>query len=203
LETSRAARITIRVLGILRKILLSSLALLVAGTLFVYLVQRKEAADYYSALESRWESSSVEKDAGQIPPGDIVGWINIPRIGLNSPVVEMANVDDRENLNKGPAHLAGTAYPGEEGNCVIAGHRTTYSRPFFKLDDLVEGDAIFLTNVKGSSFSYVVKWKKIVEPDEVWVMEKSSGKTLTLIACHPLFSAKKRLVVRAEFEEVH
>jgi len=174
-----------------------------AGTLFVYLVQRKEAADYYSALESRWESSSVEKDAGQIPPGDIVGWINIPRIGLNSPVVEMANVDDRENLNKGPAHLAGTAYPGEEGNCVIAGHRTTYSRPFFKLDDLVEGDAIFLTNVKGSSFSYVVKWKKIVEPDEVWVMEKSSGKTLTLIACHPLFSAKKRLVVRAEFEEVH
>lgn len=203
METSRAARITIRVLGILRKILLSSLALLVAGTLFVYLVQRKEAADYYSALESRWESSSVEKDAGQIPPGDIVGWINIPRIGLNSPVVEMANVDDRENLNKGPAHLAGTAYPGEEGNCVIAGHRTTYSRPFFKLDDLVEGDAIFLTNVKGSSFSYVVKWKKIVEPDEVWVMEKSSGKTLTLIACHPLFSAKKRLVVRAEFEEVH
>ena len=203
METSRAARITIRVLGILRKILLSSLALLMAGTLFVYLVQRKEAADYYSALESRWESSSVEKDAGQIPPGDIVGWINIPRIGLNSPVVEMANVDDRENLNKGPAHLAGTAYPGEEGNCVIAGHRTTYSRPFFKLDDLVEGDAIFLTNVKGSSFSYVVKWKKIVEPDEVWVMEKSSGKTLTLIACHPLFSAKKRLVVRAEFEEVH
>ncbi len=193
---SRAARIIVRAIGAFRKILFLGLAGILAFALVRYFAQNREAEGFAKELALHWEGQG--SSSGPASPGDVVGWIEIPRIGLSAPVVEMANVDDRENLNKGPAHLMGTAYPGEEGNCVIAGHRTTYSRPFFRLDELSEGDAVVLTGRGGSKHTYLVRWKRIVDPDEVWVMEKTGGVVLTMIACHPLFSARKRLVVRAE-----
>jgi LPXTG-site transpeptidase (sortase) family protein len=186
-------------LCVFRKILLLGVAGLLVVTLTHYFAQDREARGFVEELTSRWEEQGPA--SGPASPGDVVGWIEIPRIGLSAPVVEMANVDDRENLNKGPAHLAGTAYPGEEGNCVIAGHRTTHSRPFFRLDELSEGDRVILSGRDGSIHTYLIKRKLVVNPDEVWVMEKVDGRALTLIACHPLFSARKRLVVRAESGE--
>lgn len=199
MSSIRATRILIRGLSIFRRILLLGVAGLLVFWLTQYFAQEREAGRYVEELTSSWEEQGPT--LGPASPGDVVGWIEIPRIGLSAPVVEMANVDDRENLDKGPAHLAGTAYPGEEGNCVIAGHRTTYSRPFFRLDELSEGDLVILSGRDGSMHTYLVKRKLIVNPDEVWVMEKVDGKALTLIACHPLFSARKRLVIRAESEE--
>lgn len=196
MKRQRATRILIRGIGILRKIVLLGLAGLLVFALARYFAQNKEAEGFTEELASQWGEGCAA--SGPTSPGDVVGWIEIPRIGLSAPVVEMANVDDRENLNKGPAHLAGTAYPGEVGNCVIAGHRTTYSRPFFRLDEVSEGDEVILTSKDGLKYAYLVKWKRVVDPDEVWVMERVEGRALTMIACHPLFSAKKRLVVRAE-----
>ena len=35
-----------------------------------------------------------------------------------------------EDLKRGPGHYPGTAMPGQVGNFVVAGHRTTYGAPF-------------------------------------------------------------------------
>src|SRR3712207_8743422 len=39
----------------------------------------------------------------------------------------------------------GTAFPGETGNAVFAGHRVTHSHPFRHIDKLVPGDEVFFT----------------------------------------------------------
>jgi len=162
-----------------------------------YVSQALRGNDARAELESLWRESLPCGDTASISPGDVVGRIVVPRIGLDAPLVEMANVDDRENLNKGPAHLAGSALPGRPGNCVIAGHRTTYSRPFFSLDNMEEGDEIVLVDLSRNTYSYQVAQVLIVEPGDVWVMEPTAEPSTTLIACHPLFSARKRIVVKA------
>lgn len=173
------------------------LALLLAGAGIWYLAQVVEGRNARADLESRWLESDPSRPKEAFQPGDVVGRIIVPKMGLDSPVVEMADVDDRENLNKGPAHLAGSALPGEPGNCVIAGHRTTYSHPFFSLDAMREGDAVVLIDLSRVSHEYEVTQVLVVEPDEVWVMEPTPEPSVTLIACHPRFSARNRIVVKA------
>jgi len=102
-----------------------------------------------------------------------------------------------ENPNQGPAPIAGTALPGAAGNCVIAGHRTTHSKPFLHLDTLAAGDEVLLTDVRGIRHRYLVTGSEVVDPDDVRVMDPTPQPSLTLIACHPPFSARYRLVVKA------
>ena len=73
------------------------------------------------------------------PEGDPIGYIRIPRIGINQVVVEGTNTPD---LRKGPGHYIGTPLPGQGGNAAIAGHRTTYGHPFYNLDSVKVGDPI-------------------------------------------------------------
>ena len=46
------------------------------------------------------------------------------------------------DLKRGPGHLIGTAMPGQDGNCVIAGHRDTHFRV---LKNIQKGDEMLLT----------------------------------------------------------
>ncbi|MFH1150381.1 MAG: class E sortase [Actinomycetota bacterium] len=134
-------------------------------------------------------------------PGDVVGCIIIPRVGLDTAVVEMADVDDTGNLDRGPAHIRGTALPGREGNCVIAGHRATHGRPFYGLDSLAVGDEIVLVGSAGLRVRYAVTGVLITGPDDVSVLAPTPEPTVTLISCHPVFSTRQRLVVQGAATE--
>ena len=101
------------------------------------------------------------------PPGDALGIIAIPRIGVNQVFVEGVDVAD---LRKGPGHYPSTQLPGHEGNSAIAGHRTTYGAPFGDLDQLAQGDEIDLATVQGK-FKYKVTDKRVVDPNEVSVLD--------------------------------
>jgi sortase A len=126
-------------------------------------------------------------------PGQAVGIIRIPDIGLDMAVVEGIAPDD---LKKGPGHYPGTPLPGARGNVGIAGHRTTYARPFWSLDRLGAGDRILVDTRRGR-FIYRVEWARVVAPDQVEVLDPTPRPSLTLTTCHPKFSAAQRLVVRA------
>jgi sortase A len=175
------------------------LTLLCAGAW--YGAKALEGNEARAAMESRWQDTLASGAPDTFIPGEVVGRIVIPRIELDVPLVEMADVDDRENLDLGPAHLAGSALPGRTGNCVIAGHRTTYTHPFFRLDSLREGDVVALIDLSRKCYEYKVVQVLIVEPDEVWVMDPTPENSVTLIACHPLYSARKRIVVKAVMEK--
>ena len=126
-------------------------------------------------------------------PGDAVGRIRIPKIGANFVVV---NGTDTVSLRKGPGIYDEVPFPGAPGTTAIAGHRTTYLAPFRKIDKLRRGDKITIEMPYGR-FTYDVQRTRIVPPTEVSVIKRVSYDRLVLSACHPLYSAAKRIVVFA------
>jgi sortase A len=130
--------------------------------------------------------------------GTAVAELRIPRIGLRAVVVRGTAPDD---LREGPGLLDGTPLPGEHGTTAIAGHRTTYGAPFRHLDALRRGDAIALRLPYGS-FRYAVEATRIVDPGDLSVLRSVHHDRLVLSACHPLFSAARRIVVLARLVEV-
>ena len=140
------------------------------------------------------------------PEGDAVAQIRIPKIGVDSIVV---NGVTRDDLRKGPGHYPNTPLPGQEGNSAIAGHRTTYGAPFGDLDQLAPDDLIEVRTLQGS-FRYRVTEQLIVAPSDISVIDpvlknpddSSQGfaATLTLTTCNPKYSAAQRLIIKAELE---
>jgi sortase A len=125
--------------------------------------------------------------------GDPLGRVVIPRIGARFVFVSGTQAAD---LRKGPGHYLDTALPGERGTVGIAGHRTTYLAPFRNINRLQPGDRIELAMPYGR-FTYTVAGTRIVSPRDVSVLRHRGGDWLVLTACHPLYSAAKRIVVSA------
>ena len=101
------------------------------------------------------------------------------------------------DLRTGAGHMPDTALPGQPGNAVISGHRTTFGQPFHELDALDPGDRIEVDTALGTHI-YAVREIRVVKPTDVWVADPREGAWLTLTTCHPKFSARQRLVIAAE-----
>jgi sortase A len=123
--------------------------------------------------------------------------IIVPKVGLDAVVFEGVT---GETLAQGPGHMPGTPLPGQPGNAVISGHRTTHGRPFFDFDLLLPGDRIEVETSIGSHV-YVVRESLVVAPTDVWVTDDKAGGWLTLTTCNPKFSARERLIISAEMVE--
>lgn len=137
----------------------------------------------------------VPEEAGE--EGATLGRFVIPKIEVDVVMFEGVTAP---TLEMGPGHMPGTPVPGQPGNAVISGHRTTHGRPFYDLDELVEGDTIEIETAAGRHV-YAVRRKLIVEPTDVFVTEPIPGAWLTLTTCHPQFSAAERLIIQAELIE--
>lgn len=136
--------------------------------------------------------------APQAPPevaaGDLIGRIEIPRLGLSAVVVEGIG---RRDLRRAVGHIPGTALPGQPGNAAIAGHRDTFFRP---LKDVAVDDIIVLTTQWGE-YRYRVVWSRMTTPDDVAVLDPTTIEVLTLVTCYPFYyvgPAPDRFIVRAE-----
>ena len=141
--------------------------------------------------------------------GDAFAIVRIPRFGSEfaRPLYEGTT---RDVLTRGIGHYAETGLPGAVGNFAVAGHRTTYGKPFNQIDKLVEGDVV-LVETRDTYFVYRVTSHQIVPPTRVSVLlpvpdepeRKATVATLTLTSCHPEFSARERYVVHAELEATY
>jgi sortase A len=125
--------------------------------------------------------------------GDAVGRIRIPKIQANFVVVDGT---DTTSLRKGPGIYDEVPFPGAPGTTAIAGHRTTYLAPFRRIDRLARGDEITL-EMPYARLTYEVEKERIVAPTELSVIKRVGFDRLVLSACHPLYSAAKRIVVFA------
>ncbi len=128
--------------------------------------------------------------------GDAIGRISIPSIGVAEYVVEGTGTGD---LRKGPGHYPSTPLPGERGTAAIAGHRTTYGAPFRRLDDVARGDRVIVDMPYGR-FVYRVERTKVVDDQDLSVLDRRSYDRLVLSACHPLYSAAQRVIAFARLE---
>ena len=127
--------------------------------------------------------------------GDAIAKIDLPSIGVSEYVVEGTDV---ASLRKGPGHYPETPLPGDPGTTAIAGHRTTYGAPFRNIDKLRRGEPIRIDMPDGR-FVYRVERTKIVDDQDLSVLDRVGYQRLVLSACHPLYSAAQRIIVFARF----
>jgi sortase A len=140
-------------------------------------------------------TTTTESPLPPPPTGSAVAIIDIPRIHVDAAVVQGVGVSD---LQKGPGHYPDTPLPGQAGNAAIAGHRTTYGAPFYRLNELRPGDPIYVTTKDAARpWQYQVMFSDTVSPDDVSVLDPTKDNRLTLTTCTPRFTASQRLVVVA------
>jgi sortase A len=149
------------------------------------------------AIQLRSPQSKAAYAAGHTAEGDALTRIVIPSIKVDTVVVEGTGASA---LRAGAGHYPNTPLPGEEGNVAIAGHRTTYGKPFANLDRLNPGDEIVLQTPIGQHVYKVGQPPFVVSNTDFTVISQTPGHTLTLTTCHPKGSARQRLVVKAEME---
>ena len=139
----------------------------------------------------------------RVPFGQAFAIVRIPRFGSDyaRPVLQGT---DHDTLTQGIGHYSGTAFPGQVGNFAVAGHRTTYGKPFSSIDLLQKGD-IIVVETKARYLVYAVDRHVIVTPDQVEVIApvpqqpgaRPKQAWLTMTACHPRYSASQRYIVFA------
>ena len=127
-----------------------------------------------------------------------VGRLRIPRLGYDEIVLEDASP---RNLAFGPARLMSGAAMGEDGNLVLAGHRTSWFR---RLEKIASGDTIAMEWFDGRGDlherTYTVEIIRVTKPEDVSLLAPTPENSLTLITCYPFGSGLRsplRFVVRA------
>jgi sortase A len=148
----------------------------------------------YQAVEIRKFERASPSSIARVPAlGDVMGEIQVPRLGLDAIVVQG---DSAADLRRAIGHIPQTALPGEPGNFALAGHRDTFFRP---LRHIRLGDQIRF-RTPDQSFDYVVESIQVVAPTDIQVLDPSAGHDLTLVTCFPFYyvgPAPRRFIVRA------
>ena len=114
--------------------------------------------------------------------------ISIPRLRLN--------VEIGSDLAEGPAWWPVTGRPGGGDTIAVAGHRTTYTRPFYWLERLRPGDPITI-RWQGRAHSYRVSGRRVLSAKNLHIADARGHEVLLLSACTPRGSARQRIVVYA------
>ena len=87
--------------------------------------------------------------------------------------------------------------PNEVGNYCVVGHNYKNKKMFGRLNEIVNGDIVELTDMAGNTIRYSVYDKYIVEPTDVSCTSQLTNgrKEVTLITCTNY--GQQRLVVKA------
>ena len=126
--------------------------------------------------------------------GDWVARFDAPSVQLSATVLEGSSDDV---LARAAGHIENTAMPGEAGNVGIAGHRDT---TFRALRNLEIGDPLLLTT-RDRILDYRISGTRIVNPEDVWVLDPTDHQVLTLVTCYPftyIGHAPHRYIITAD-----
>jgi sortase A len=176
--------------------------------------QRRLASNLDSAFES-WEPAPKPKPVSRPAPtprpqhdnvsreakrfrlesddGDAIARLKVPRLDLSVVVVNGTSTSD---LRRGPGRHEDSFLPGEGELVYVAGHRTTYGAPFSAINELEPGDTITVELPYGT-VEYRVTRHRIVDDNDLSVLESHGREELVLQACHPRFFASQRYLVYA------
>ncbi|HXX19944.1 MAG TPA: class D sortase [Candidatus Acidoferrum sp.] len=176
-----------------------SLLMLIAGVVALgYVLFVLVNAYFFRASESRKLGRASAHPGVSLAPrivtdGDVIGQIEVPRLGLSAIVVQG---DSDDVLRRAVGHIPETALPGQVGNIALAGHRDTIFRP---LRAIQLGDTILLKTPAGDH-AYRVDSTEVVPPTDVEVLQSGGQNELTLITCFPFHyigHAPNRFIVHA------
>lgn len=161
--------------------------------------------DSFAEAASREEPSEEYMSCLNLTGDGMMGYVEIPKIGVKIPVY---HTTDEDVLERAAGHLEGSSLPvgGEGTHAVISAHRGLPSAALFTdLDQLAEGDYFFLS-VLDDRLCYMVDHISIVEPSDTSGLAAEEGTDLvTLMTCTPYGVNSHRLLVRGsrvDFEDI-
>ncbi len=142
------------------------------------------------------------------PEGDAFAIMYVPRWGEDWRFPIASGTGYAEVLDNGfIGHFPDTEMPGELGNFALAGHRQSYGRPFYSVDNLQPGDPL-VVRTENTWYVYRVTDHEIVTPTDVDVLAPvprepeatAEDRMITLVTCHPLWSVAERYIVYGELD---
>ena len=156
------------------------------------------------------DGTTVYEPVIPAPPADAqwLAQMHIPRFGSEYNVGIYGGTSRARTLDKlGIGVYTNSKMPGEVGNFAMAGHRTTWGKPFNQLDKLQLGDAIVVETADGW-FTYRFRTLEYVKPTQTDVLldvpqmpgVETGERYITLTACSPLYSLAERIVAYGVFE---
>lgn len=192
------------VIGLVLVILLAG-----AGLAWVWVgsdvVARGRAREAMAAFRANPVTAPEDASGAAGRPGDVMGIISIPRLGLTWPIVVGTG-----SLDRGLGWTVGSSWPGTEGNAVVSGLRLTGGSPLRHFPGLTVGDRVELRlRGKGATPRVLVYEVKVaaltVDRDDAWVLDAVPGhpsavpteSLLTLITSQDLLASRERSVVFA------
>ncbi|WP_347834669.1 class D sortase [Gracilibacillus sp. JCM 18860] len=135
----------------------------------------KQPSDQKSAEDS-WKYSS---DTFFPETGLEVGFLRIPTLDAELPIVEGTDPDD---LEKGVGHYKGSAYPLQNDQIVLSGHRDTVFR---SLGEVKIGDT-FVIELPYGEYTYEMVDSKIVDADDTTIIKSTAPREeLVITTCYP------------------
>lgn len=153
------------------------------------------AQDTYSQ-ESLKEASVDYESQLNIAGDGIMGYVHVPKIGVNLPIYHGT---DSDSLERGIGHLLGSSLPigGADTHSILTAHSGMASQKMFSdLPQLAVGDVFYL-NVLGETLAYQVDQINTVLPhDTTYLGIEQDMDICTLVTCTPFGVNTHRLLVR-------
>ncbi|MDQ3637321.1 MAG: class E sortase [Actinomycetota bacterium] len=125
----------------------------------------------------------------------------------DSPIPDTLGDDEEALKNFAGVHLQGTGFPWQdEANVYIAGHRLGYPNTasflaFWDIDNVAEGDEVFVTDANGREYTYEVFQTLEVDPTDLFVTEPQEGRNILTLQSCTLPDYERRVVVQAELQD--
>ena len=141
-------------------------------------------------------------------PADKTLTVTVPNMQRvkDSPIPDTHGDDEESLKNYAGIHLEGTGFPwNQEANVYIAGHRLGYPGypsflAFYDIDNVKEGDDIFVEDANGKEYTYEVFRTLEVDPTDLYVMEPIEGKNIVTLQSCTLPDYAKRVVIQGELK---
>lgn len=124
---------------------------------------------------------------------EVIGVLHVPKLDVELPIIE--GTDD-EMLERGVGHYTSTAFPSDNEQILLSGHRDTVFRDF---DQLSVGDR-FVVKLPYGVFEYEIESTDIVDKDDTSVIRSMGTEVLVVSTCYPfryLGNAPERFIFYA------
>jgi sortase A len=153
------------------------------------------------------QRQSAEEQANA--PADPTLRLTVPSMERinNAPIPDTLGDDEEALKNFVGIHLQGTGFPWQdEANVYIAGHRLGYPNTdsflaFWDIDNVAEGDQIFVTDANGREYTYEVFQTLEVDPTDLFVTEPQEGRNILTLQSCTLPDYERRVIVQAELRD--
>ncbi|GAA0363586.1 class D sortase [Bacillus horti] len=145
------------------------------------------------------EDTQKENSYKTAKEGDVIGKLSLPSVDIEVPII--MGTGDQE-LAMGVGHYIGSAFPGEQNQTVLSGHRQTVFRQLEK----VQLGAEAIAETLDGRFTYEIVDMFVVDKEDRGVIVPQDKAILTLVTCYPfnfVGAAPKRYIIQAELVEEH